>query len=141
MRAIIPTIVTQLLKDKQISLGNLEPVRDFNYVKDTVQAFLAVSECDALIGETVNIGCGVGWSIDTLVQKICEITNISVPVAKDRQRIRPDSSEVSQLVCDSRKAQALLGWKSSIGFEEALGETIQWFRDHVGQYEHNVYGV
>ena len=61
MRAVIPTVIAQLVAGKEtIKLGALSPTRDFNYVQDTVNAFIAVAESTHkdILGETFNTGCG-----------------------------------------------------------------------------------
>ena len=55
-RAVIPTIISQLLSGKkEIKLGSLSPTRDFNYVKDTAEGFLAIAQSENTIGEEINI--------------------------------------------------------------------------------------
>ena len=55
-RAVIPTIVTQLLSgEQQIKLGEFSPKRDFNYVKDTVNGFIEIAKSIKTIGEEINI--------------------------------------------------------------------------------------
>ena len=55
-RAVIPTIITQLLAGKkEIQLGSLTPTRDFNYVKDTVRGFIEIAKSDKTVGEEINI--------------------------------------------------------------------------------------
>ena len=58
-RAIIPTIIIQLLAGKnEIKLGALTPTRDFNYVKDTANGFIEIAKTDSTIGEEINIATG-----------------------------------------------------------------------------------
>ena len=63
-RAVIPTIISQLLENKTIKLGNLDPTRDFNYVNDTVNGLLSIALSDKVTGKTVNIGSGKEFSIE-----------------------------------------------------------------------------
>src|ERR1051325_4791949 len=69
-RAVIPTIVTQALADEPIRLGSLEPMRDLNYVADTVAGFIKAAECTNAVGETVNLGTGREISIGALARTI-----------------------------------------------------------------------
>ena len=49
-RAVIPTVIIQIASgDRQIRIGALHPTRDFNYVRDTAQGFIAIAECDAAL--------------------------------------------------------------------------------------------
>ena len=68
-RAVIPTIITQILKNKKsISLGSLSPTRDLVYVKDTVEGFVRAIQAPRIEGEIIQIPCfpvtirtGLGW--------------------------------------------------------------------------------
>ena len=78
-RAIIPTIITQILAGKrELRLGNLSPTRDLTFVKDTAAAFLAILKSDPLVGEAVNIGMGEEISVGDLVSKIAKIMGASI---------------------------------------------------------------
>ena len=67
-RAVIPTIITQLLSGKtEIKLGSLTPTRDFNFVKDTARGFIEIAKSDRTIGEEINIATQYEISIGRLV--------------------------------------------------------------------------
>ena len=69
-RAVIPTIITQLLSGKEkIKLGSLSPTRDFNFVKDTANGFISIYESDKTIGEEINIATGEEISIGELADE------------------------------------------------------------------------
>lgn len=141
-RAIIPTIITQILNGrKQIALGNLSPTRDLNYVKDTVNGFLKVGECDELIGETVNIGSGREISIGELFRLISSMLQVEVEPVADKERIRPQSSEVERLLCENSKIKRFTGWQPEYSLEEGLRETIEWYKRKLGLYKPEVYNV
>ena len=75
-RAIIPTIITQLLSGKkEIKLGNLTPTRDFNYVMDTAKAFIQISQNANTVGEEINIATQNEISIGTLAQTLIDLIN------------------------------------------------------------------
>jgi len=76
-RAIIPTIITQALTKDIITIGNYKPTRDFNYVTDTVEGFLAVAQSKKAIGETINIGTGKEISIKELANIFGSEINLS----------------------------------------------------------------
>ena len=63
-RAVIPTIITQALAQRHIHLGSLEPIRDVNFVLDIVSGFINVAESESSVGEVINVGSGIGYSID-----------------------------------------------------------------------------
>jgi len=129
-RAILPTIITQLLSGaRSISLGNLSPTRDFNFVEDTVAGMVALAECDSAIGQEVNIATGIERSIGELAALLVALLQPDAKVVTDDQRLRPDASEVLRLVGDSRKLKALTGWQPSHDLESGLRKTIAWFRE------------
>lgn len=132
LRAVIPTILSQVLGNRKIQLGNLLPRRDFLFVKDTVRGFIELGRCDEAIGKVVNIGTGRDISIGELVQKICGLTGKEQEIEVEERRIRPDKSEVMQLLSDTRQAQSLFGWKPKFTLEEGLMETVAWYRANLG---------
>jgi NAD dependent epimerase/dehydratase len=147
-RAIIPTIITQILKGKtSIKLGALHPTRDFSYIADMVRAFISVMRSELSIGEVINIGSNREISIENLVRLISEIMNVKVNIETDKERFRPEKSEVNRLVSDSSKAQKLLNWnpdyKGEAGFKRGLVETIEWFsrEQNLVYYKTDIYNV
>ena len=129
-RAVIPTIITQLLNGKKnILLGSLHPTRDLNYVGDICKGFLALAKCNNAIGRDVNIGSGEEISIGKLVDLIKEFINPDAKIVSEKQRERPDNSEVEQLLCDNSLIKSLTGWEPEIQLREGIIKTIEWFKD------------
>jgi len=101
-RAVIPTIITQILdKSQEINLGDLTPTRDFNYVDDTCNSFIALAECEEALGEIVNIGSNSEISIGQLAERIAVLMGSTTEIVKDNNRLRPIKSEVNRLSCDN----------------------------------------
>ncbi len=141
-RAVIPTIISQILNKKEkIKLGNLDAVRDFNYVLNTVDGMYKVGLHENTLGEVVNIGSGKDISIRDLVSLISRLTNSKIEVNIDNKRIRPEKSEVQRLLCDYSKAHKLTGWTPKYTLEEGLKETIDWFSKYLNLYKDNIYNV
>lgn len=143
-RAVIPTIITQIASGKkQIMLGDVSPTRDFNYVLDTCQGFLALGSCDKAVGETVNIGSNFEISICDTLNLIKEIMGSDVEFIVDPQRIRPKTSEVNRLWCDNTKIFELTGFKPRYSIREGLEKTVAWFSDpeNLKKYKSDVYNV
>jgi NAD dependent epimerase/dehydratase len=141
-RAVIPTLITQALSGaKVISLGSMDPVRDFNYVKDTVRGFMAVAACDQAVGRVTNIGRGQGISIAALAELILKLCQSSATLQVDSARIRPETSEVFELVCDSSQALRLLNWQPDYSVEEGLEATVAWLRENLFRYKSDHYNV
>lgn len=141
-RAIIPTIITQILSGKQtVKLGNLSPTRDFNYVLDTVNGFMALAKSEKTIGEVTNIGSNYEISMKDTVDLIVELTGEDVEIITDEKRVRPDKSEVNRLWCDNKKIKTLTDWTPQYTLEAGLTETIDWFRNNLKFYKPEIYNV
>ncbi len=141
-RAIIPTIISQMLSGvKTLKLGSLEPTRDLNYVKDTVNGFLAIASTDAFNGEIVNIGAGFEISMGDLAHLIAETLDKEVNIAADNQRIRPANSEVDRLFCDNSKIVSSTGWRPQWNLKEGIIETAEWLQKHIHNYKPDIYNV
>jgi dTDP-glucose 4,6-dehydratase len=133
-RAVIPTVISQIAGGaRSLRLGALHPTRDFNYVGDTVRAFVAAIESDAAVGEVINIGSNFEISIGDTVRLIAEVMDVRVSVETDAARLRPKASEVERLWADNSKAKRLLGWQPAYGGREGLRrgleKTVAWFKD------------
>lgn len=143
-RAVIPTIITQALSGADtIRLGALSPVRDMNFVLDTVNGFIAAARAEPakVLGQTINCGRGSGVTIGELAHLILKLCHSSAQIVTDEQRLRPENSEVMALICDNRKAQALLHWSPQYTMEQGLQLTIEWMRSHLSEYKPQLYNV
>jgi len=134
LRAIIPTIVSQAINDKKIRLGNTIPRRDFLFVKDTVRGFIQLGKCERAVGKVVNIGTGTDISIEGLVKKILGLMGKQGEIEVEDRRIRPEKSEVMQLLSDTRLAQKLFQWAPQYTLEDGLKETIAWYRKNLSRF-------
>lgn len=143
-RAVIPTIISQIAAgQQQIQLGDVTPTRDFNFVEDTCRGFLALAQCDAAIGDTVNIGSNFEISVGDTLNLIKQLMGSEVEFITDAQRIRPEKSEVNRLWCDNRKIHALTGFAPQVTLQQGLQRTIDWFCDpsNLKFYKTNLYNV
>lgn len=140
-RAIIPTIVCQALSLSELRLGNLTPIRDLTYVEDTVAGFVAAAESDQAVGEVINLGTGMGYSIGEIAQRVLQILDRNIPIATDEKRVRPELSEVTRLIADNSKAKQLLGWSPKVDFETGLRRAIDYVRAHPDSYKVDIYNV
>ena len=142
LRAIIPTIITQLLaKNEKIKLGNLNPTRDLTYVEDTVDAFLKIYEKDELFGEIINIGSNKEISVREIFNQISSILGVKALVEEEDLRIRPKKSEVNRLVCNNEKIYKSTGWQPRTSLQEGLNKTINWFKTTNNSYNSTKYNV
>lgn len=141
-RAVIPTIITQLLIGKtEIKLGSLTPTRDFNYVKDTVNGFIEIAKSDKTIGEEINIATQKEISIEQLANELINQINPSAKIICDEQRLRPDKSEVNRLLGSNKKIKELTKWEPKYTFEQGLSETIAFLRDNLDKYKPDIYNL
>lgn len=143
-RAVIPTIITQLLSgENEIQLGSLEPTRDFNYVIDTAEGFVALAESDLAIGEEVNIATGAERSIGDLANFLVKELNPAASIRHDEERVRPDKSEVDRLLGDNTKISKLTDWTPEHDLESGLVETIAWFKQpgNLSRYKEWLYNI
>jgi nucleoside-diphosphate-sugar epimerase len=143
-RAVIPTIISQIANGKkQIKLGDVSPTRDFNYVTDTCNGFLALANCDEAIGETVNIGSNFEISVSDTLNLIRELMNSDVEFIIDEQRVRPEKSEVFRLWCDNTKIRNLTCFEPQYNIRQGLKETIDWFTkpENLAKYKADIYNV
>lgn len=141
-RAVIPTIISQLLAGKQeIRLGSLTPTRDFNFVKDTAAGFIAIAESDKTIGQEINIATQQEISIGDLAKEIIRQINPTASIVCDEERLRPEKSEVNRLLGSNEKIKKLTNWKPMYTFEQGIHETIEWIRKNMDVYKTDIYNV
>ncbi|MBI2789631.1 MAG: SDR family NAD(P)-dependent oxidoreductase [Elusimicrobia bacterium] len=141
-RAVLPSIAAQLLSGApRLEIGALDPVRDFNYVADTVEGFLAVARSPRAIGEDFNLGSGRGVSIGAAARLLMKITGRRVPFSTDRRRVRPAKSEVMRLLCGNAKARRLLGWRPRWTLEKGLEQLAAHVLAHLADYKPGRYNV
>jgi NAD dependent epimerase/dehydratase len=131
-RAVIPTIITQIASgNRRIKLGALHPTRDFNFVSDTVAAYVSALGSSAGIGEVINIGSNFEISIGDTARTIAVLMGTEIEIQSDAQRLRPEKSEVERLWAANEKALRVLNWRPQYagldGFRRGLRETVDWF--------------
>lgn len=143
-RAIIPTIITQLLNGtEEIKLGELTPTRDLLYVKDTVNGFVEIAKCDQLIGQDCNIATQSEISVNDLAHELIKQINPNAYIVSDKQRIRPENSEVFRLYGSNQKIKRYTPWSPQYGLTHGLSETIKWFKnpENLRQYKAHIYNL
>lgn len=141
-RAVIPTIITQLLAGKEeIKLGALTPTRDFNYVKDTANGFIEIYKSDKTIGEEINIATQQEISIGQLAKELIRQIHPSARIVCDEQRLRPTNSEVNRLLGCNKKIKELTAWEPQFTFEQGLAETIAFLRQNLDKYKVELYNL
>lgn len=141
-RAVIPTIITQLLSGKtEIKLGSLTPTRDFNYVRDTARGFFEIFQSKQTIGEEINIASQQEISIGTLAEELIRQINPAAKIICDEERLRPEKSEVNRLLGCNEKIKRLTNWAPQYTLEEGLTETIAFLRANLDRYKADIYAI
>lgn len=143
-RAVIPTIITQLLSGAQeIKLGDTRPTRDLLFVKDTVQGFHAIANCDSLVGHEVNIATESEISVGELAEHLIRQINPNARIVAEEQRLRPEKSEVFRLFGSRQKLSSMTNWRPEYSLERGLEETIGWFKqaENLTRYKAHLYNV
>lgn len=143
-RAIIPTIISQLCNGSdEISLGSLSPTRDLVYVKDTARGFISLAENDNTIGEEINIATQDEIPIGDLAQKLINAIRPAATIISDKQRVRPEKSEVERLLGSNEKIKSLTGWAPEWSLDDGLAATIEWFKEpaNLAAYKSDIYNI
>lgn len=141
-RAVICAVLCQLLSGrKTLAVGSLSPVRDFNFVADTVEGFLAAAKAPKAVGRTINLGTGRGVSIGETVRLLLRLSGRDAALRTDRRRVRPEASEVFKLLADAGLAKKLLGWRPRFTLEEGLVRTIEHVRANLDDYKSGLYNL
>jgi NAD dependent epimerase/dehydratase len=141
LRAVIPTITSQALAGGSIRIGSRTPVRDFTFAEDTARAFLAAASAPAAIGQALNAGTGKGITVGDLADLILEITGSDAEIVEDSNRVRPEASEVFELIADATKLRELTGWEPQVTLRDGLARVAEWIERNLGSLKHDLYNV
>jgi NAD dependent epimerase/dehydratase len=128
LRAVIPTVIAQALAGGDLNLGALTPTRDFVFVLDTVRGLIDLAETDGLEGGTYNIATGVDVSVADIVEVVGRLLGRELTVHTETQRLRPERSEVHQLLGDATRLREATGWTPQTSLEDGLRAVIDWMR-------------
>jgi len=135
-RAVVPTIINQISKKVSVlKLGSVNTTRDFNYVQDTVDAYIkSLTKNKKLNGQIINIGSNFEVSIKDIYKIVCKFYDRYPKIKIDKKRIRPSKSEVMRLYSCNKKAFKLLNWKPKFSgkknFYKGIYKTCHWFENN-----------
>ena len=142
LRAIIPTIVAQVLAGKSmVAVGNVNPTRDLTYVRDTTAAFLAIAQAKDLIGEVTHIGMNQEISIRELIDLIAGVMDRPISYVSEEQRRRPDTSEVQRLRCDNSKIIQHTSWRPRYSLRQGVEATVTWIEKNMPSLKARLYNI
>jgi NAD dependent epimerase/dehydratase len=134
-RAIVPTIISQALSQKEIRLGRLDPIRDMNFVQDTVEGFLKIAQAPVTVGKTLNLASGQGITVGEMAKKVLNVLGMEKNIVEDVQRVRPEGSEVFKLIGNCELAHELAGWKPRHTFDEGLALTVEFIKANLSLFK------
>lgn len=141
-RAIIPTILSQLVFNKNfVKLGNVDATRDFNYVTDTISGLHELMLLDNCFGEVFNIGSGKEISILEIVKLMSKNLGYDIEIINDKNRYRPNGSEVDRLLADNSKIKENTGWVPKVDFNSGLMKTYEWIKSNIKYFKKDAYDV
>jgi NAD dependent epimerase/dehydratase len=140
-RAFLPTVLTQAMTADVVKVGSLDPVRDMNFVSDTVAGFVAAATAPGVEGLTINLGSGRGVTMGDLLDMALKATGRKARVEQETARVRPETSEVLQLICDASLAKTVLDWESRVSLEDGVRRTAEWIGAHLERYKPGLYNV
>ncbi len=128
-RAVIAELILKCLRGETIRTTRGVQTREFNFVENHVDGFLAAATVEKAVGEVINLGNGEEVRIVDLVHRIHTLT-----ASKSELKIGelPDrDGEIWRMCTANQKARDLLGWSPRVELEEGLERTIAWFRSFV----------
>lgn len=135
MRAVIPTIVAQAIRGPRIRIGSLTATRDFTFVTDTADGFIAAARADAVLGEEFNLGTDSEITVGEVIEHVARLLGRPLSPEVETDRLRPSASEVYRLRSDNSKAAARLGWRPTVPFDTGLAAVIEWVQRHAAVHE------
>lgn len=123
--AVIPLFITKILQgERPVIYGDGEQSRDFIFVENVVQANLMAAESDAAAGESINIACGEGTTVNGLLAAVNEVLGTKVEAVYAAAR----PGDIKHSVADVRKARRLMNFPPGVSFMDGLQKTLAWYK-------------
>lgn len=122
---IIPIVVQRATAGEPIDIyGDGEQTRDFVYVRDTVDAAVAIYETPATRGRVVNVASGREVSVNDLVHHILRAMGSSTPV----RHVEARAGDVRRHLASIALARELIGYEPRTPLGEGIAATVEWYR-------------
>jgi len=131
-RAIIPEIIVKCLKGKTIKTTEGLQTREFNYVGNIIDGFIAAASIRNTPDQSINIGSNKEISIKKLVEEIHTLTKSESKLLIGALPNRP--TEIWRMSADNKRAKDLLNWEPKISFEKGILKTIDWYKKFIQLY-------
>jgi dTDP-glucose 4,6-dehydratase len=122
---IIPQLITQGLNENRVELWNPNPVRDFTYCSDAIDALIRVGENEDLAGETLNLGSGIGVKTGEVAEMIGELLQVEVV------NLNKPSAGSSIYICNNRKMKAVVDWEPQVDLATGLNNVLEFLKNNV----------
>lgn len=124
----VPSLIRHCLKGKDFPMTSGGQAREFIYVSDIIDAYVASAFFyQKAIGEVINIGSGVEYRIVDVARRIIKM--MGSPIKLLRGVVPQRKGEAKHFFCSNTKARKLLGWRPKVGLKEGLEKTIEWYRN------------
>jgi nucleoside-diphosphate-sugar epimerase len=124
---LIPTLVRRCLEGTDLTLASPGTARDFIYVDDVVDAFLAVDRLSQLCGEILNIGSGTQTTLGEVVDLVVRLTRADV--RRQWNALPARVWDTDTWVADRSRSKQLLGWQPATALAKGLARTITWMQE------------
>jgi UDP-glucose 4-epimerase len=131
-RAVIPELIIKCLLGSPIETTEGIQTREFNYVDNIVDGFIAMAEADPIPDQVINIGSNCEIAIRDLILKIHNLTESGSELRIGALPNRP--TEIWRMCADNERAGKLLGWKPKVPFDDGLKMTVDWYRKYLDVY-------
>ena len=122
----VSSLIVSCIEGRDFEMSGGKQKRELNYVDDIVDGFVRAAEKN-VVGETINIGNGIPYSVRDIAEKIRELSHSSIDLGLGKLPYR--ENEIWELFCDNTKARKLLGWRPKTSLEDGLTQTIEWYRN------------
>ena len=130
---VIPKFILRAMAGKEMVIfGDGTQTRDFTYVGDTARGIIDIGESPRTLGETINLGSGMEINMNVLAETVKKVVgNPNVCIKHIKQR----PGDVLRLFADTQKAEDIIGFKTTVDFEEGLRKVKKWYEEKHESYE------
>ncbi len=128
--AVIPKFITQMLAGERPTIfGDGKQSRDFTYIDNIVHGNLLAAEAPDAVGRTINVACGESFDLLQLVDGINRALETKIQPIFEPAR----AGDVRDSRADISLARELLKYEPTVGFEEGLRRTVEFYRRELGK--------
>ncbi len=126
--AVIPAFITAAMENHQPTIyGDGRQTRDFTYVENICHAYMLAIDAPKTEGQTINVACGNQISLLQIIEQLKRIMGKDIRPTFEA----PRAGDVRDSRADIRAAEALLGYKPVVSFEEGLQKAIDYYSSQV----------